>query len=105
MLYAAYRDVRRDSNIQYYDESEDEAVDDLSLNLNRSSGFSSEMHPNITDSMVSLPVMKVTDFKQKSLFTSAPELHFTQDSLEATNERSSLMSLVYLVTWKLLRMI
>ncbi|GFU28962.1 FYVE and coiled-coil domain-containing protein 1 [Nephila pilipes] len=82
-------DVRRDSNVQYYDESEDEAVDDLSLNLNRSSSFSSEMHPNITDSMVSLPVMQVTDFKQKSRFTSAPELHFTRDSLEATNERSS----------------
>ncbi|GFU38631.1 hypothetical protein NPIL_31811, partial [Nephila pilipes] len=45
------------------------------------------MHPNITDSMVSLPVMQVTDFKQKSHFTSTPELHFTRDSLEATNER------------------
>ncbi|GFR26553.1 FYVE and coiled-coil domain-containing protein 1, partial [Trichonephila clavata] len=82
-------DVRRDSNVQYYDESEDEAVDDLSLNLNRSSSFSSEIHPSIADSMVSLPVMQVTDFKQKSRFTSAPELHFTRENLEAPNERSS----------------
>ncbi|GFS55141.1 FYVE and coiled-coil domain-containing protein 1 [Trichonephila inaurata madagascariensis] len=76
-------DVRRDSNVQYYDESEDEAVDDLSLNLNR------KIHPSIADSMVSLPVMQVTDFKQKSRFTSAPELHFTRENLEAPNERSS----------------
>ncbi|GFU79005.1 FYVE and coiled-coil domain-containing protein 1 [Trichonephila clavipes] len=82
-------DVRRDSNVQYYDESEDEAVDDLSMNLNRSSSFSSEIHPSIADSMVSLPVMQVTDFKQKSRFTSAPELHFTRENLEAPNERSS----------------
>lgn len=82
-------DVRRDSNVQYYDESEDEAVDDLSLNLNRSNSFSSEIHPNITDSMVSLPAMQVTDFKQKSRFTSAPELHFTREKLETPNERSS----------------
>ncbi|GIY14026.1 hypothetical protein CEXT_688992 [Caerostris extrusa] len=74
-------DVRRDSNVQYCEESEDEAVvDDMSLNLNRSSSLSSEIHSTIADSIISLPAMHVTNLKQKSHFTSAPELHFSLDN-------------------------
>ncbi|GIY43633.1 hypothetical protein CDAR_271111 [Caerostris darwini] len=83
-------DVRRDSNVQYCEESEDEAVvDDMSLNLNRSSSLSSEIHSTIADSIISLPAMHVTNLKQKSHFTSAPELHFSLDNQDIL-KRSSL---------------
>ncbi|GBM32049.1 FYVE and coiled-coil domain-containing protein 1 [Araneus ventricosus] len=82
-------DVRRDSNVQYFDDSEDEAVvDDISLNFNRSNSYSSEMHPSIADSMMSLPAMQVTNLKQRRHFTSAPELHFSRENQEVPKKRS-----------------
>ncbi|KAF8784324.1 uncharacterized protein LOC129959536 isoform X2 [Argiope bruennichi] len=81
-------DVRRDSNVQYFDDSDDEAVDDISFNFNRSSSFSSEMHPSIADSIISLPARQVTNLKQRTHFTSAPELHFNHEIQEVPIKRS-----------------
>ncbi|CAL1273692.1 unnamed protein product [Larinioides sclopetarius] len=81
-------DVRRDSNVQYFDDSEDEAADDISINFNRSNSFSSEMNPSIADSMMSLPAMQVTNLKQRTHFTSAPELHFSPENQEVPKKRS-----------------
>ncbi|KAG8201369.1 hypothetical protein JTE90_016845 [Oedothorax gibbosus] len=75
--------VRRDSNVQCCEDSEDESTADTeSFSLHRR--YILENRPSLAESIVSLPVMHKTSLPPKCNFTSVPQLYIADENQQTS---------------------